>query len=238
MSHFMNLDIESGVSMPLVCVPAGGFEMGSPDQEEGHEAEESPLHHVQLTKDIWMGQCPVTQRQWQAVKGRYRDQDDQEADCPAVQVSWNDAQAFAEAMNKLFPSIRFRLPTEAEWEYACRAGTTTRFAGGDTEADLAAAAWYAGNSEGRVHPVGGRRPNTWNLYDMHGNVFEWCSDWEGPYPLKTAIDPLGPDMETKRIMRGGCFKCPPPYYRSANRYSGLPDHRSTNIGFRLVGEVY
>lgn len=237
MSHFMNLDIKNGVSLALACVPAGAFEMGSPDQEDGHEAEETPFHRVQLTKDIWMGQYPVTQGQWNAVMCRHRDKDDQ-ADCPVVQVSWNDAQAFAEAMTKLFPSMRFRLPAEAEWEYACRAGTTTRFAGGDTEADLAATAWYAGNSQVRLHPVGQRQPNAWNLYDMHGNVFEWCSDWEGPYPSGTAIDPLGPETGEKRILRGGCFKCQPPYCRSANRYSGLPDLRSANIGFRLVGEVY
>lgn len=139
------------------------------------------------------------------------------------------------------PGRALSTPIEAEWEYACRAGTDTPFAGGGLESDLARLAWYAGNSGGKPHPVAMKAPNGWGLYDMHGNVFEWCQDWEGPYPAEDAADPVGPARGEKRILRGGCFKCPPPYCRAANRYAAPPNRTAPNFGFRVVwsadGEV-
>lgn len=126
------------------------------------------------------------------------------------------------------------LPTEAQWEYACRGGTVTRFNTGDREGDLAVAAWYAANSDAHPHRVGGRTPNSLGLYDMHGNVFEWTADWLGSYPPGPVVDPAGPPSGTRRVLRGGCCLCSPENCRAANRYDKLPDGRNFNIGFRIV----
>ena len=230
-----SLPLGNGVTLSLVWIPAGIFQMGSPSTEDGHEDGESPRHRVTLTRGFWLGRHPVTQGQWQAVMGANPSQT-LRPDHPVVMVSWLDVQGFLKNLAGLVSGWRFRLPSESEWEYACRAGTDTRFSLGNTEDDLARAAWFAGNSDGRTHPVATKSPNAWGLCDMHGNVFEWCGDWDAPYPEGDVTDPRGPSAGQNRILRGGCFKCPPPYCRSANRYGAPPDRRNANIGFRVVAE--
>jgi len=223
------------VALSLLWIPAGTFYMGSLPTEEGHEDGESPRHRVMLTRGFWLARHAVTQGQWQAVMQATPSRMVQ-PDRPVVMVSWLGAQCFLKTLAGLVPGWWFRLPTEAEWEYACRAGTETRFSLGDTEDDLARSAWFAANSDGATHPVATKVPNAWGLFDMPGNVFEWCDDWETSYTGDDVVDPRGVSVGQNRVLRGGCFKCPPPYCRSANRYSAPPDRRSPSIGFRPVAE--
>jgi len=230
-----SLPLDKGVTLSLIWIPAGTFYMGSPPAEQGHEDGESPRHRVTLTRGFWLGRHPVTQRQWQVAMGANPSRS-LRPDQPVVMVSWLDAQCFLQTLAGLVPGWWFRLPSEAEWEYACRAGSETRFSLGDTEEALARMAWFAANSDGCPHPVATKGANAWGLFDMHGNVFEWCDDWEASYPGRDVVDPRCLSVGQKRVVRGGCFRCPPPYCRSANRYSALPERRSPNIGFRLVAE--
>lgn len=226
----LTLNITENINMVFSWIPAGGFMMGSSEKEQGHEAEESPRHKVRFDQGFYMGRSTVTASQWNEVMEPKCDGDDE----PAVMISWHQAVAFAGKLTEIINGLKFDLPTEAQWEYACRAGSNTRFSDGDTEQSLAESAWYAANSEGHTHPAGEKTPNKWNLYDMHGNVFEWCRDWEGRYSEGEQTYPAGPEIGQKKILRGGCFKCPPQYCRCANRYSALPDHKNANIGFRLI----
>lgn len=224
--------LDEGMVLELQWVPPGEFLMGSPEAEEGHETGESPQHPVRFAHGFWLGTYPVTQQQWQAIMAsnpsKYVDP------CqPVEMVSWIDAQAFVNRLNELTQRA-CRLPTEAQWEYACRGGTTTRFNAGDSEDDLAAAAWYTANSDAHPHSVGGRKPNSLGLYDMHGNVFEWTADWFGPYTEGPGVDPAGPPHGTRRVLRGGCCLCSPENCRVANRYDKAPDGKNFNIGFRVA----
>ncbi len=150
------------------------------------------------------------------------------------QVSWDDAQEFLGKLNLMEKTNTYRLPTEAEWEYACRAGSTTRFCFGDEEAELEDYAWYEENSEGKTHPVGQKQPNAWGLYDMHGNVWEWCQDWYGDYPAGPVTDPRGPDTGEYRVLRGGSWGNDSRNLRSAVRDYNNPDFRHYNFGFRVA----
>jgi formylglycine-generating enzyme required for sulfatase activity len=156
------------------------------------------------------------------------------ASLPIESVSWNDAQEFCKKVSaKTGQTVR--LPTEAEWEYACRAGTTTAYYSGDTEADLGRAAWYGANINGSTHPVGQKEPNAWGLYDMHGNVWEWCQDyWYEEYEAGAATDPQGPDTGTSRVLRGGFWLANPWFCRSAFRSVWAPGRRDGSFGFRVV----
>ncbi len=229
----LTLSLGGETVLDFSFIPAGSFRMGSPVAEEGHEDSEAPQRLVTFSRDFWLSSAPVTAEQWNALMGLPPEAPPDGAQ-PRTHVSWEDAQRFVVRLSAVFPGQSFRLPTEAEWEYACRAGTTGCYSNGETEADLAQIAWYAGNSGGTTHPVGMKEKNAWGLYDMHGNVFEWCLDWDGPYPCEEQRDPTGPPDGTKRILRGGCFKCPPLYCRAANRYSAPPDRRAPNFGFRLA----
>ena len=155
-------------------------------------------------------------------------------DRPVEQVSWDDAQEFLAKLNLMEKIDTYRLPTEAEWEYACRAGSTTRFCFGDKEEKLGEYAWYGDNSEGKTHPVGQKQPNAWGLYDMHGNVWEWCQDWYGDYPAGPVTDPRGPDAGEYRVLRGGSWDNDTRNLRSAVRNYYYPDYRSDIIGFRVA----
>ena len=156
-------------------------------------------------------------------------------DNPVEQVSWDDAQAFLKKLSEITKQT-VRLPTEAEWEYSCRAGTTTTYYSGDTEADLARVAWYIDNSKNTTHPVGQKEPNKFGLYDMHGNVWQWCQDWysEDYYGKSEAENPAGPAQGSYRLLRGGSWGGSPVDCRSAGRGGSNPDFRFYYFGFRIV----
>lgn len=221
-----------GSQLVLVKIPHGEFWMGT-DQVFTREGGwindvERPVHEVTITKDFWMGQFPVTQRQWQEVMGNnpsyFR-----EPEAPVETVTLLDVQAFLAKLNESQHRWMVRLPTEAEWEYAARAGTT-----GETYGPLDEIAWYAGNNARTTHRVGQKRPNAFGLYDMLGNVWQWCQDWFGPYTDAPAVDPQGAPTGDKHITRGGCYYCDAVHERAARRNRDLVEHSSRSIGFRVV----
>jgi formylglycine-generating enzyme required for sulfatase activity len=196
---------------------------------------EMPAHAVTLTKPYYLGRFEVTQEQYQqemetnpsAVQGH---------DLPVESVSWNDAQEFCKKASERTGQM-VRLPTEAEWEHACRAGTKTAYYTGDGEADLDRAGWYDKNSGGTTHPVGQKTPSAWRLYDMHGNVVEWCQDFYEPYKAEAAMDPGGPSQGQCRVLRGGSWFGPPRVCRSASRGRYTPEPRLSDFGFRVAADV-
>jgi formylglycine-generating enzyme required for sulfatase activity len=234
----------NSLGMKFVRIEPGKFIMGSTENED-----EKPRHLVEITRPFSLGDREVTQRQYQAVMGVNPSEFKGSDDLPVERVSWLDAVTFC---NKLSakegrtPCYRingeqvtviagngYRLPTEAEWEYACRAGSTTRYPFGDNEADLGEFAWFSGNSERKTHPVGQRRPNRWGLYDMLGNVWEWCQDGydAGYYATSPPADPPGPSGASSRVIRGGCcFNSP----RPADRFWSTPEDRIYDLGFHLA----
>ena len=229
-----------GTAFTFVEVPAGRFLMGSPSSEAGRAADEGPQREVTISRSFWLGKFEVTQAQWAAVMkanpAMFRDFADS-ALHPVDGVSWVDVQAYLERMNALGLG-RFRLPTEAEWEYAARAGSETRFPWGDDPAfrELPRHGWFYPRSEGRSHPVGLKDPNPWGLHDMLGGAWEWCADRFGPYAAGPAVDPTGPAEGADRVIRGGSWFNEPEALRSANRHRHPPDSRQTNLGLRLVWE--
>ena len=200
-------------------------------------SDEGGSHEVTLSRPFYMGVTEVTNGQWQRVMGsvpsKWKD-----ADRPVETVSWEEAVAFCRKLSEL-PEERkagrvYRLPTEAEWEYACRAGTDTKYSFGDAEGQLDAYGWYDKNSGGKTHPVGQKQPNAWGLHDMHGNVWEWCSDWYGEYPRGGVTDPQGWSGGSNRVNRGGSWNNTARNCRSANRNRNNPSNRNNNLGFRLA----
>lgn len=229
----LTLDLGSGVSLKLVLIPAGSFMMGSPFGESGRDDDEGPQHRVTISRPFYMGVYEVTQAQYQAVTGG-NPSSFSGRNNPVETVSWNDATNFCKALSRKTGKT-FRLPTEAEWEYACRAGTSTRFCFGDSDSDLGRYAWYGSNSGSKAHPVGQKKANAFGLYDMHGNVWEWCSDWYADsYANAKTDDPQGPASGTARVMRGGPWYTVPQRCRSATRSRVAPDYRFFSFGFRVV----
>jgi len=234
-----------GVEHRLRWIAPGRFVMGSPEGEAGRTGDEDPdrserAHEVLLTRGYWLGETPVTQALWEAVMGKNPSRR-KDADRPVERVNWNRAKAFVKCLNALAPGLDARLPTEAEWEHACRAGTTTAtWAGGLTinengdAKELDAIAWYHGNSGKMTHAVREKAANPWGLHDMLGNVWEWCSDWRAPYDTKPAVDPLGAGAGTARVLRGGSWNDGAWLVRAANRLSLVPRGTLENIGFRLA----
>lgn len=206
----------------------GTFMLGSPDSEPGRDSDEGPQHRVRISKAFELQTTEVTQSQWQAVMGS-NPSSFKGFDLPVEQVSWDDAQVFIAKLNALGDGYRYRLPTEAEWEYAARAGTTGPYAG-----DLGAMAWYDPNSGGTTHPVGTKAPNAWGLYDMHGNVWEWTQDWYGDYSASAVTDPVGPSSGSGRVNRGGGWRSGSQGCRSAARLYFSPDDRGSILGLRLL----
>jgi formylglycine-generating enzyme required for sulfatase activity len=221
------VDLGNGVKLELVWCPAGSFLMGSPEGESDRGKDETQ-HQVTLKKGFWMGMSEVTQRQWEAVVGS-KPRKLKGANLPVENVSWDDCQAFVRKLNAKAGGGRFRLPTEAEWEYACRAGSTGPYAG-----DLSGMGWYYDNSEKMTHAVGQKRANAWGLYDMHGNVSEWCQDWYGDYPVDSVTDPSGLSSGVIRVCRGGCWNVVARDCRSASRGWGSPVNRFSYLGLRLA----
>ena len=215
--------------MEFVQIPAGEFMMGS-TSDEAFDYFEQPVTRVRISRGFWLGKYEVTQGQWQAVMGSNPSFFDEcGPDCPVGNVSWEDAQEFIRRLNAAVGEQRYRLPTEAEWEYAARAGTS-----GDRYGNLDAIAWYGDNSGDRPHPVGRKAPNAWGLYDMLGNVNEWMQDWFGPYPGGAVTDPRGSGSGSKRVARGGSWFSSARGCRASYRYNYSPGYRGSILGFRLL----
>ncbi|RJP32821.1 MAG: formylglycine-generating enzyme family protein, partial [Candidatus Omnitrophota bacterium] len=222
--------------LELARIPAGTFMMGSPEDEQDRASNEGPQHSVTLTREFYLGKYEVTQAQWQAVMGRnpalgYGVGNNY----PVNRVSWDDCQEFLRRLNEMGVGT-FRLPTEAEWEYACRAGTTTRFYWGEdpNHSMTGNYAWYADNSSGGSREVGLKLPNAWGLFDMSGNVYEWCADWYEDYPNQAQTDPSGPASGAYRMIRGGVWDAGAGNCRSAHRNYSLAGFRYHLYGFRLL----
>ncbi len=216
---------ENSLGLKFVLIPPGRFMMG--DKDKG------PVHEVELTRGFWLGETPVTQGQWEAVKGSNPSRF-QGPDRPVECVSWDDAKEFIQRLNGKERTTRHRLPAEAEWEYACRSGGGGMYCFGNGESILGDYAWYDDNSGDETHPVGRKKPNAWGLYDMHGNVLEWCEDWYGDYLPGFIRDPEGPSSGSQRVLRGGSWSYVAKVCRSANRSRRDPGYRYSNRGFRLA----
>lgn len=235
-------------------IPAGRFWMGAGNDDKEAYGDEKPQHEVTITRGFWMGETPVTQGQYQTIMGHNPSHFKAVGlDAPVEQVSWYDAAVFANKLSALeglsacfvgsgekmegvgnkgsdyTESKGWRLPTEAEWEYACRAGTAVPRYG-----ELDKIAWYRENSGETTHVVGQKQANAWGLHDMLGNVWECCYDWFGSYPIRAATDPTGAATGMYRVVRGGSWLSYGWFVRSASRYWGAPTNRNYNIGFRLV----
>ncbi len=227
--------------MSLVYIPSGSFEMGSPAGEARRKADETQ-HRVQISRGFYLGKFEVTQAQWQAVTGANPAQfvGPASGTFPVENVRWDDCQEFLRRLNA--GGSRFRLPSEAEWEYACRAGTTTPFnSGGALSSELANCNGnlpYGGAEKGEYRrgplPVGRFLPNAWGLHDMHGNVAEFCQDWYGDYGAAPAVDPQGPGRGSVRIFRGGGWDHDAARCRSAVRFHDSPLYRAPDLGLRVV----
>jgi formylglycine-generating enzyme required for sulfatase activity len=223
--------------MEFVYIPPGEFMRGSPSGERGRSDDEV-RHNVTLTKGFFIQTTPVTQRQWKTVMGNNPSKFKVNSEeCPVESVSWNDVQDFILKLNEQEGTDSFRLPTEAEWEYACRAGSDTAYCYGDDPVSLEEYAWYEKNSGRRTHPVAQKKPNVWGLYDMHGNVYEWCQDWLGEYPAEPVTNPQGPQTGSFRVLRGGSWYYFQGLARCAARYWDDPYVRDNNIGFRCARTI-
>jgi len=232
------VDLGNGVNLVMIQIPAGEFAMGSPDSDVDALRMQKPQHQVRITKPFNLGKYLVTQEQWEAVMGNNPSQLKGPKN-PVEMISWEDCQGFLTKLKAKNGERggKFVLPTEAQWEYACRAGSTTRYCFGDDDSMLSQFGWHGKNSGGRSHPVGTKKPNAWGLYDMHGNVWEYCQDWfSGSYYANSPTDdPTGPEKGDYRVMRGGSFHVTfPAFCRSAYRSSHVLNGKSYSQGFRLA----
>jgi formylglycine-generating enzyme required for sulfatase activity len=236
--------ITNSIGMKLLHIPKGTFTMGSPIEEEGADNDEEQ-HQVTISKDYCLGVTEVTQGQYEKVMGtnpsHFQKRVIRKSDSsmhPVERVSWEDAVEFCKKLSDLPEEKKagrvYRLPTEAEWEYACRAGTKTTFSFGERSNASGDYAWCQENSDLLSHPVGEKKPNAWGLYDMQGNVLEWCSDWYGEYPKVAVSDPAGPREGSSRVVRGGGLYDVAAVCRSAERGRGGPSIRDDFIGFRVA----
>ena len=226
----------SPIGMEFVLIPAGEFMMGS----DFVRSNEQPIHKVHISKPFYLGKYPVTQTQWLVVIGGLNpSRFTGDPDRPIESVSWDNVQEFIRRLNDREGGTNYRLPTEAEWEYACRAGSTTAYSFGNDENQLGEYAWYSDNSGSTTHPVGKLKPNAWGLYDMHGNVWEWVQDRYGEdfYKRSPTRDPQGPDEGASRGVRGGSWINDARYCRAAFRGHYAPANRDYLLGFRLARSV-
>ena len=225
--------IANDLGMKFAWIPPGSFLMGSPANEKDREHYETQ-HRVNLTKGFRMGIHTVTKAQWRTVMGT-NPNNFKGDDLPVETASWNDCVEFCTKLSKR-ESKNYRLPTEAEWEYACRAGSQTAYHFGDDPSNLGDYAWFRENTNVNPHPVGQKKPNSWGLYDMHGNVWQWCEDWwDGDYYSNSPGDnPVNTKATLYRVARGGSWAFSPRYCRSAFRQNFSPGNRGDGFGFRVV----
>jgi formylglycine-generating enzyme required for sulfatase activity len=235
-------NLGGGVTLEMVWIEGGTFTMGSTRsgkelarmfsiRDASYFDKEHPAHAVVLD-GFWLGRYEVAQRQYEAVMGA-NPSAFKGPNRPVEIVSWDDAIAFCRKLSQM-TGKSYTLPTEAQWEYACRAGGTTEYCIGDSMIGLDEYAWYSKNSGGQTHDVGQKKPNAWGLYDMHGNVWEWCLDWYGPYGRENVRNPTGLASGQYRVVRGGSWNGLPRNCRSANRIRAAPGYRFLNGGFRCV----
>lgn len=220
-------EITNSIGMKLVLIPKGTFMMGSPESEEGR-GEDETQHQATNSHDYYLGVTEVTQGQYEKIMGKnpshFQKPVLRKSDCsmhPVEKVSWEDAVDFCKRLSELLEEKKagrvYRLPTEAEWEYACRAGSKMAYCFGNDSKSLGDYAWFNANSNAQTHPVGEKKPNAWGLYDMHGNVHEWFLDWYGEYSQDAVADPSGPSNVSTRACRGGAWNSNPFFCRSAYR---------------------
>jgi formylglycine-generating enzyme required for sulfatase activity len=236
------------VTQRMRWIKPGEFLMGSPESEVDRLEHESPAHSVRLPQGYWMANSQVTQELWMAVGSGENPSQFKGESNPVENVSWEDCQAWFEKLFEHHESLQLSLPTEAQWEYACRAGSKGAYCFGDDPKELPKYGWFDENEEETkpmfgenveypTHPVKQLQPNSWGLYDMHGHVWEWCSDWYGKYASSAQSDPTGPANGTFRVLRGGSWGSPARYLRSACRYGYDPGDRDSNLGFRLLSSA-
>lgn len=215
------------VTQRMRWCPPGTFPMGSPGGDKEAFNDEKPLHAVTLPHGFWLFDTPCTQKLWQAVMGD-NPSHFESPDRPVEQVSWDDVQVFLSRLNDRFPGLDLTLPSEVQWEYACRAGAAKL-------SSLYKVAWFDANSDDQTHPVAHLAPNAWGLFDMLGNVYEWCADGQLEYNPNLSIDPTGPsDVGVDRVIRGGSWSYSKNYVRATVRDSLSPDGRRIDLGFRCA----
>ena len=228
--------ITNSIGMKLVLIPAGTFTMGSPVGEVGRISSEMQ-HEVTLSKSYYLGAFEVTQNEYERVMGNNPSKS-KGAKNPVEMVSWDEAVSFCKKLSEMpmekAAGREYRLPTEAEWEYACRAGSSKAYSFGETAESLGEYAWFGVGSAVTTHPVGEKKANRWGLYDMHGNAWEWCQDWFGIYPTGAVTDPQGPNGGLWRVSRGGGWSIDAGRCRSANRGRNNPSNGNASYGFRLA----
>ncbi|MCX7824323.1 MAG: formylglycine-generating enzyme family protein [Verrucomicrobiae bacterium] len=228
----LEVDLGGGVTMQFVAIRPGSFMMGSE-----RSADWKPVHEVTFAKPFYMGKYEVTQEQWERIMGS-NPSNFKGPKNPVEQVNWDDCQSFISKLKEKLPGRAFRLPTEAEWEYACRAGSTNDFCFGNDVGRLRDYAWYIANSDNTTHPVGEKQPNAWGLYDMHGNVWEWCQDiYRDNYmgaPADGSAWEQAQGSVTNRVLRGGSWYSEPSALRSPNRGRAPPAYPGICYGLRLV----
>ena len=231
-SNTISIPVKDGINIEMVKVEAGTFMMGATPEMEKPNSDEKPVHQVTLTNDYYMGKYEVPQALWEAVMGsnpsKYKGDN-----LPVEKVSWNDCQEFISKLNSL-TGRKFRLPTEAEWEYAARGGKRSRGYQYSGNSNISDVAWYDGNSGSKTHPVGTKQANELGIYDMSGNVYEWCLDWYGSYSSSSQTNPTGADSGSKRVYRGGSWYDYAWSCRLSNRYFNTPDFRIDDLGLRLA----
>lgn len=241
----------NSIGMEFLLIPAGEFMMGASDNDSQALPFERPQHRVRISRPFYLARFEVTQAEWEAVIGSNpydRARSNPFYNLPGMAkritrsnhpatVSWNDAQEFIARLNEKEGANIYRLPSEAEWEYAARAGTVTVYSFGNDARQLDAHAWHGGDFQtGGTHPIGQKKPNPWGLYDMHGNAWEWVQDWFDPnfYANSPQDDPKGPPTGNKRVVRGGSWHITADSWRSSFRREYAPDYRGISIGFRIV----